>query len=561
MINLKKVVHLSRIDEYTQIYLSQYIIMLKYYDDFFKFIHSKIGLKVGILVFIQIFFIVISLIILSYYQSQMTYLGNSINIAGKNRFLASNLMFSTAEYFIENNSDISNIKVALNELESNLLTLKNGGTISEVVLKPLPSEFYKDWDNIYQKWILLKTVLTKNVLKQNQIISPVVQVTATETAIVSTTTPPSEVDINKILKTILESGALPLVNSSNVLVTKLGEYTKNSSQNSIFLQIVFAVLYTGVTAAFVFYIVRKILRPVIALTNATSEVKSGNLDVTVKIKGHDELSVLTESFNSMVTSIKKYIKKQNELKKELEKANEELKYKDQLKDDFINVAAHELKTPIQPILGLCELLRDRETNMEKDEEILDVIIRNSKRLHKLAEEILDVARIESGSFILKKEKFDLNEFITDIMRDFEQKIVDNKKNLNLVYESHDNSGIIIEADRNRLIQVVSNLLSNAIKFTNEGSITIIIERKKNNTNDNEIIASIKDTGTGIPQEILPKLFTKFATKSISGGTGLGLFISKSIIEMHGGRIWAFNNNIEDGSEVRGSTFTFSLPIE
>ena len=535
--------------------------MLKYYDDFFKFIYSKIGLKVGILVFIQIFFIVISLIILSYYQSQMTYLGNSINIAGKNRFLASNLMFSTAEYFIENNSDISNIKVALNELESNLLTLKNGGTISEVVLKPLPSEFNKDWDNIYQKWILLKTVLTKNVLKQNQIISPVMQVTATETVIVSTTTPPSEVDINKILKTILESGALPLVNSSNVLVTKLGEYTKNSSQNSIFLQIVFAVLYTGVTAAFVFYIVRKILRPVIALTNATSEVKSGNLDVTVKIKGHDELSVLTESFNSMVTSIKKYIKKQNELKKELENANEELKYKDQLKDDFINVAAHELKTPIQPILGLCELLRDRETNMEKDEEILDVIIRNSKRLHKLAEEILDVARIESGSFILKKEKFDLNEFITDIMRDFEQKIVDNKKNLNLVYESHDNSGIIIEADRNRLIQVVSNLLSNAIKFTNEGSITIIIERKKNNTNDNEIIASIKDTGTGIPQEIFPKLFTKFATKSISGGTGLGLFISKSIIEMHGGRIWAFNNNIEDGSEVRGSTFTFSLPIE
>jgi signal transduction histidine kinase len=147
------------------------------------------------------------------------------------------------------------------------------------------------------------------------------------------------------------------------------------------------------------------------------------------------------------------------------------------------------------------------------------------------------------------------------MRDFEQKIVDNKKNLNLVYESHDNSGIIIEADRNRLIQVVSNLLSNAIKFTNEGSITIIIERKKNNTNDNEIIASIKDTGTGIPQEMLPKLFTKFATKSMSGGTGLGLFISKSIIEMHGGRIWAFNNNIEDGSEVRDSTFTFSLPIE
>ena len=142
-----------------------------------------------------------------------------------------------------------------------------------------------------------------------------------------------------------------------------------------------------------------------------------------------------------------------------------------------------------------------------------------------------------------------------------KRIAKNKKNLNLVYESHDNTGIIIEADRNRLSQVIYNLLNNAFNFTKDGSITVIVERKKNNTNDNEILASIKDTGTGIPQEMLPKLFTKFATKSMSGGTGLGLFISKSIIEMHGGRIWAFNNNIEDGSEVRGSTFTFSLPIE
>ena len=207
------------------------------------------------------------------------------------------------------------------------------------------------------------------------------------------------------------------------MVTKLGEYAKDSSQYSIFLQRLFAVLNIGVTATFVLYLVRKILKPILALTTATSEVKRGNLNVAVKSKGNgDELSVLTESFNSMVTSIKNYIKKQNELKKELEKANEELKYRDQLKDEFINVAAHELKTPIQPILGLCELLRDRETNIEKDEEILDVIIRNSKRLLKLAEDILNVARIESGSFLLKKEKFNLKEMITEILRDFEQKI-------------------------------------------------------------------------------------------------------------------------------------------
>ena len=128
--------------------------------------------------------------------------------------------------------------------------------------------------------------------------------------------------------------------------------------------------------------------------------------------------------------------------------------------------------------------------------------------------------------------------------------------------NNNNNKIIVEADKNRLCQVISNLLNNAIKFTDEGSITVIVGTKKiNNNNSNKVIVSIKDTGTGIDSEILPKLFTKFATKSpIAGGTGLGLFISKSIIEMHGGSIWAFNN--EDGREEGvGSTFTFSLPFK
>jgi signal transduction histidine kinase len=160
----------------------------------------------------------------------------------------------------------------------------------------------------------------------------------------------------------------------------------------------------------------------------------------------------------MITSIKNYIRKQKELTTELEKANEELKYRDQLKDEFINVAAHELKTPIQPILGLSELLRHRNVNIEKDEEILDIIIRNSNRLLKLAEDILNVAKIESGSFFLKKEKFDLKQMIIEILRDFEQMIVENKKNIKLSYKFHDNNNeIIIDADRNRLSQVIYNL--------------------------------------------------------------------------------------------------------
>ena len=556
--------------------------MLEYSADAFKLLRSKIGRRIVILVFIQIFFIIISLIIVSYYQSQMTYLGNSINMAGKNRFLSSNLMYDTAEFFLGNSSDISNINSGIKELETNILTLKQGGKISDIELKPLPDEFSNDWDNIYQKWILLKKILTNNILKESQTRSSmVVKVVASETSAPSSlslsssssSSPSSESEINNIIKTIKERGVTPLVNSSNVLVTKLGEYAKDKSQYSIFLQILFAVLNIGVITAFILYIIRKLLKPIFALITATSQIKRGNLNVVVKSKVNgDELSFLSESFNSMVTAIKNYIKKQNQLTKQLEKANEELKYRDQLKDEFIHIAAHELKTPIQPILGLCELLRDRKTDIVKDEEILDVIIRNSKRLMKLAEDILNVARIESGSFFLKKESFDIGEMISEIMNDIEEKIVENKKNIKLFFElyngnnnnNNNNKKIIVEADKNRLCQVISNLLNNAIKFTDEGSITIIVGTKKinNNNNSNKVIVSIKDTGTGIDSEILPKLFTKFATtSSIAGGTGLGLFISKSIIEMHGGKIWAINNNEVGREEGVGSTFIFSLPLK
>jgi signal transduction histidine kinase len=178
---------------------------------------------------------------------------------------------------------------------------------------------------------------------------------------------------------------------------------------------------------------------------------------------------------------------------------------------------------------------------------------------------LDVAKIETGSFFLNKEKFSLREMIIDILKEYEQIKIQHKKNLKLIYESSDTDNqIIIEADRKKLCQVIRNLLNNAIHFTNEGSITVIVrERKKNdiiNGKSDEILVSIKDTGTGIHPEILSKLFTKFSTKSLKDGTGLGLFISKSIIEMHSGKIWATNNNEEDREDL-GSTFTFSLPVK
>jgi signal transduction histidine kinase len=532
--------------------------MLKHDANAFRLIHSKIGLKIAILVVIQIIFIITSFSILSYYESQGTYLGNSINIAGKNRFLTSNLMLHLSEYFFESNGNdiskinhISKINSAIDQLETNILALRQGGKVSDVDLKPLPSEFFDDWNIIYQKWVSLKTTLTNNIIKPNEQINSEATATATTT--------------DKDIKTTLDTRALSLVDSSNALVTKLGKYAGNTSQNSMFLQTIFAFLNI-VVAAVVLFIVMRILKPIFALTTATSEISRGNLDVSVKSRGNnDELSVLTDSFNFMVNSIKKYVNKQNELTKKLKDTNEELKNNDRLKDEFINVAAHELRSPIQPILGLSEFLRSnkrrensRSSNnsaamsLEKEEELLDVIVRNSKRLRQLAEDILDVAKIEGGSLFLKKEKFNLKEMITEILSEYEQKIK-NIKNIKLSYYSQGNDSITIEADRSRLCQVIYNLLSNAVKFTNDGSITVIAEKK--DKDDNFILLSIRDTGTGIDSEMLPKLFTKFATKSQTGGTGLGLFISKSIIERHGGKMWAENN-----SDGKGATFAFSLPI-
>ena len=242
---------------------------------------------------------------------------------------------------------------------------------------------------------------------------------------------------------------------------------------------------------------------------------------------------------------------------------EGLKEIDKLKDEFINIAAHELRTPIQPIIGLSGILRSQIKD-SKQQELLDVIVRSAKRLQRLSEDILDVTRIESHNLMLRKEKFNLNEIISNAISDTTNQVIVKENKVNSVKleftNSRDkgkgegegeqgNSPAIIEADKGRISQVVSNILANAVKFTNEGIVKVATEKK-----DNEIVISIKDTGAGIDSEILPRLFTKFATTSTTG-TGLGLFISKSIVEAHGGRIWAKNNF--DG---KGATFYFSLPL-
>ncbi len=227
---------------------------------------------------------------------------------------------------------------------------------------------------------------------------------------------------------------------------------------------------------------------------------------------------------------------------------EKLKEHDKMQKEFINIAAHELRTPTQSILGYAEIL---EMESERSRQLANPILRNAIRLQRLTGDILDVTRIESQTLRLNKEEFDLNEVISNVIKDFKSQI-DSEK-IKLVYEYSRVNNIIVNADKNRLNQVISNLISNSIKFS-QGEWGIISITTKKEQDSKTVTINVKDTGKGIDPEIIPRLFTKFATKSETG-TGLGLFISKSIVEAHGGRIWAENN--KDG---KGATFYFTLPV-
>jgi signal transduction histidine kinase len=292
---------------------------------------------------------------------------------------------------------------------------------------------------------------------------------------------------------------------------------------------------------------------------------------------------------------------------ELALANEQIKSKQEITKEFINIAAHELRTPTQSILGYSELLQQilfeegkveeqlRANNSanigrtakelgEQKKKALDAIVRNVTRLDRLEKAILDITKIESNALTLDKERFNLTEKIQDMVADLIANEIRrddtsyDKKNIKIEFETEAGAergaeegekDIFIDADKTRIYQVISNLFRNAIKFASkDGVITITITTDviiKQADTDGTVgaakregegqvaVVKIKDTGTGIDANILPKLFTKFATTS-SEGIGLGLYISKKIVEAHGGKMWAENN--PDG---KGATFAFNLP--
>ena len=226
----------------------------------------------------------------------------------------------------------------------------------------------------------------------------------------------------------------------------------------------------------------------------------------------------------------------------LQQAVDQVKDHDKMQREFINVAAHELRTPTQAIIGYSDLFYLRPENRE---EAIKAIARNAERLESLTRDILDVTRIEGHRLDLNKERFDISEVIASAIDDTKRRLEDS----NIKFE-YTPSKIAVDADRMRISQVISNLLSNAVKFTKQGTVYISADNE-----DGQTIVSVKDTGSGIDPEIMPRLFTKFTSKSQTG-TGLGLFISKSIVEAHGGRIWAENNK-----DRKGATVSFRLPLE
>ncbi|HKI08031.1 MAG TPA: HAMP domain-containing sensor histidine kinase, partial [Nitrososphaeraceae archaeon] len=325
------------------------------------------------------------------------------------------------------------------------------------------------------------------------------------------------------------------------------------------------------------------------------EIKDGMADSLHTTIG---LSTLSNSKSTIASysAIFENLTQQNRLYKQLKEAYQTVETTNAIRQEFINVAAHELRTPIQPILGYAELLLEEETDDSKKQALMG-IVHNSERLQKLASDILDVARMDSNTFRLYKELVNLNYVISNIVKDYvkrqerqkasditrsissvngnnNNKDNDNDKNSNksetkLLFESKVKEDIFVEADKERLTQVICNILDNAFKFTEgHGKIIQITLEKQGQQQEllgeqrlqqeHHAIVSVKDTGTGIDPEISPRLFSKFATKS-QRGTGLGLYISKNIVEAHGGRLYASNNNNNNPND-KGATFTIILPL-
>lgn len=346
----------------------------------------------------------------------------------------------------------------------------------------------------------------------------------------------------------------------------------------------FSIIFIFLNFSLNYNIFKDITIRIEGLKKSALKVIENNYDLKLDISKKDEVGDLAKIFNEMATKIKDSQNKLENYNKGLEKevnkktrelseniknlketktailnimedmkqANEKLKELDKSKTEFLNMVSHELKTPLTAILAHLDVLDDFKSNLTKDElNSLEAIRRNSNQLITLIKNILEISRIESGKFELTKSEIDLKKIITESVN--ELKILASQKKLDLKTEIY--SLPKINADENRIKEIINNLITNAIKFTEKGQI--IIKAKKEG---DMIKISVSDTGIGISKDKLNNLFQKFyqVNASISrryGGTGLGLSITRQLIEAHGGKICV------ESIEGKGSVFYFTLPIK
>src|SRR5215217_4354297 len=514
------------------------------------FVKDKIILKLGILIAIEVLLVVSSFGISTYIQSQSTAIGNTINIAGKNRYLTSNLLLEF-EKVNDGSAQINSLRNASDALNENISFLRSGGDVTpsfssssdNIFLTPLSAKYLDKWYEINENRIALDKYVV--LLGQDDTSTSAAASTAndltTEPQIASAPT-------EKILSDTrgIETTASQLIASSDDLTHQLSEDDRMNSQNMVSMQTIF-IIASILVGGVILYVMKRLLQPLSLIIEATKEVKKGNLSIApiARSNGGDEIGILATSFNSMIKQLDEY---------------------NQMQKQFISIASHELRTPLQPILGLSDVLRSSVGNNREAQQLADKIFYNAKRLQSLIDNVLDATRIEKQLTTLNKERVDVNDLLEYVIKDARYQVSTSNKNIRLElfidgnHNSDDRSdiakdddvpnAIFIDADRARLTQVFTNLLNNAIKFTTEGVISITLKQQ---SHTKRVVLLIKDTGSGIPSERFARLFAKFGTESVTG-TGLGLFISKSIVEAHGGTIWGQNN--EDGI---GATFGFTLP--
>ena len=503
---------------------------------------SRISVKIGILVGIQIVFVISSIAIFAYFQSQGALLGNSINIAGKNRFLTYNILVQTLKY-ISGFSNVSAVNIAMRNFESNLMVLRGSGNASSAMeLEPLTSQYFDIWRRIDFNWQKYKEYIVDNIIKPSQ--------TGTK-------------QISANLITELQSMASSLISSSERLVTALAKEVKTDSQNLTIMQILLGSLNIAILIS-ILYLILRMLRPIFSLTKATAEVEKGNLNVSVNRKGNDELATLSESFNSMVYSIKEHIENQNVLTSKLENAYEELTAADKAKDEFVSMISHELKTPLVPMKLYCQMFTKQSlgSNLnEKQKKAIRIIERNLERLEMLVTDILDCYKLDIGKITLFREDANIDTIIKNTITDLKSIIQDQQISLKLDIKS---TGTIF-CDPKRIEQVLSNLLKNSFDFVPKysGKIAIrlrdYIDYESNITTQKKFVMfSIDDNGPGIIPDEMNNLFKKFYQVDTSfrrkhGGTGLGLSICRGLVEAHGGKLW-YDKNYD-----AGASFKFIIP--